>query len=135
MGNSNDKAVTPMFPESEGTSISGNSSFNIHDIMVLKKAIKDVLNEGNNIEKEVGTMSEYIKRDEYENYKNHLDTKFDRLFDKLDANRKEIKEDIENTKTEIKTEINEYKNRTLAGYGIVATLLGIIVPVVLHFIP
>lgn len=129
-----DKNITLLHEDIKGTSIPTNSSFNKHDIMVLKKAIKDVLNEDNFNEKEVGTMSEYIKREEYENYKNHLDSKFDRLFDKLDNNRKEIKEDIENTKNEIKTEINEYKNRTLTIYGIAVALIGVIVPIVLHFI-
>ncbi|WP_204172561.1 MULTISPECIES: hypothetical protein [unclassified Mammaliicoccus] len=129
-----DNKITLLHEDIKGTSIPTNSSFNKHDIMVLKKAIKDVLNEDNFNEKEVGTMSEYIKREEYENYKNHLDSKFDRLFDKLDNNRKEIKEDIENTKNEIKTEINEYKNRTLTIYGIAVALIGVIVPIVLHFI-
>lgn len=129
-----DNKITLLHEDKKGTSIPTNSSFNKHDIMVLKKAIKDVLNEDNFNEKEVGTMSEYIKREEYENYKNHLDSKFDRLFDKLDNNRKEIKEDIENTKNEIKTEINEYKNRTLTIYGIAVALIGVIVPIVLHFI-
>ncbi|MEB7436565.1 hypothetical protein NGF50_04050 [Mammaliicoccus sciuri] len=133
MGNQDDKVVS-MFREKEGATSEVNSLHDKHDIIELLKDIKTILNEQRKIEKEVGTMSDYIKREEYENYKNHLDTKFDRLFDKLDDNRKEIKKDIENTKNEIKTEINEYKNRTLTIYGIAVALIGVIVPIVLHFI-
>ena len=68
-------------------------------------------------------MSEHVKREEYENSKNHLDTKFDRIIDKSDENRREIKDDI-----------NGFKNRTLTVFGLAVSVVGIIVPIILHFI-
>lgn len=85
----NDSNLRKLYKDKEGTSIPNNSSFNKHDIIVLKKAIKDVLNEGNNIEKEVGTMSEYITKDAFEQFEKRIDDKLntlpDRMADKMDA--------------------------------------------------
>ena len=79
-------------------------------------------------------MSEHVKREEYENSKNHLDTKFDRIIDKSDENRREIKDDIITSRQEMKDDINEFKNRTLTVFGLAVSVVGIIVPIVLHFI-
>lgn len=79
-------------------------------------------------------MSDHINREEYEDFKNHLDTKFDRIIDKLDENRREIKDDIITSRQEMKDDINEFKNRTLTVFGLAVAVVGIIVPIVLHFI-
>ena len=63
-------------------------------------------------------MSEHVKIEEYENSKNHLDTKFDRIIDKSDENRREIKDDIITSRQEMKNDINEFKNRTLTVFGL-----------------
>ncbi|OOV78855.1 hypothetical protein [Mammaliicoccus fleurettii] len=67
------------------------------------------------------SMSEHIKREEYEQFRNHLDNKLDRVFDKMDENRKEIKEDIRHQNT-----------ITIAIISLVITIVGIIVPLLLH---
>ncbi|MES5936949.1 hypothetical protein [Mammaliicoccus lentus] len=68
-------------------------------------------------------MSKYIKRNEFEQFKNHIDNKFDRVFDKMDENRKEIKDDIKHQTT-----------ITVSIVSLVITLVGVVVPIVLHFI-
>ncbi|UXS37838.1 hypothetical protein MUA34_05430 [Staphylococcus delphini] len=68
-------------------------------------------------------MSDFIKRDEFENFKTHLDNKFDRLIDKVDENRRELKEDM--------------KHQTMVTISVISaiiTVVGVLVPVILHFI-
>ena len=70
-----------------------------------------------------GKMSDFIKRDEFENFKTHLDSKFDRLIDKVDENRRELKDDIKHQTTV-----------TISVISAVITVIGVLVPVILHFI-
>ncbi|MEX6128589.1 hypothetical protein [Staphylococcus saprophyticus] len=120
-----------------GKTIPEATTLNKYDIIEIKNIIIEAL-----MEYEKGTldlggsklMSEHVKREEYENFKNHLDTKFDRIIDKLDENRREIKDDITNSRQEIKDDINEFKNRTLTVFSLAVAVIGIVVPVVLHFI-
>ncbi|WP_353419271.1 hypothetical protein PYH66_13695 (plasmid) [Staphylococcus delphini] len=68
-------------------------------------------------------MNDFIKRDEFENFKTHLDSKFDRLIDKLDENRRELKDDM--------------KHQTMVTISVISaiiTVVGVLVPVILHFI-
>lgn len=69
------------------------------------------------------SMNDYIKRDEFENFKNHLDNKFDRLMDKIDENRRELKDDMKHQTT-----------ITISVIGAITAIIGILVPVILHFI-
>lgn len=70
-----------------------------------------------------GNMSDFIKRDEFENFKTHLDSKFDRLIDKVDENRRELKDDMKH-----QTIV------TISVIGAITTVIGILVPIILHFI-
>ncbi|MDK9870510.1 MULTISPECIES: hypothetical protein [Staphylococcus] len=120
-----------------GKTIPEATTLNKYDIMEIKKVTIEALMEYEERSLDLGgrkQMSEYVKREEYENFKNHLDTKFDRIIDKLDENRREIKDDITTSRQEIKDDINEFKNRTLTVFGLAVTVIGIAVPVVLHFI-
>ncbi|MDC5693447.1 hypothetical protein N7L96_02430 [Mammaliicoccus sciuri] len=66
-------------------------------------------------------MSENIKREEFEQFKYHIDSKFDRVIDKIDENRKEIKEDIKHQST-----------TTIAVISLVVALVGIIIPIIIN---
>lgn len=66
-----------------------------------------------------GKMSDFIKRDEFENFKTHLDSKFDRLIDKVDENKDDIKHQT---------------TVTISVISAVITVIGVLVPVILHFI-
>lgn len=68
-------------------------------------------------------MSDFIKRDEFENFKTHLDSKFDRLIDKVDENRRELKDDMKHQTTV-----------TISVISAIITVVGVLVPVILHFI-
>lgn len=70
-----------------------------------------------------GNMNDFIKRDEFENFKTHLDSKFDRLIDKVDENRRELKEDMKHQTTV-----------TISVISAIITVIGVLVPVILHFI-
>ncbi|MDT0722574.1 hypothetical protein [Staphylococcus haemolyticus] len=70
-----------------------------------------------------GNMNNFIKRDEFENFKTHLDSKFDRLIDKVDENRRELKDDMKHQTTV-----------TISVIGAITTVIGVIVPIILHFI-
>lgn len=70
-----------------------------------------------------GIMNDFIKRDEFENFKTHLDSKFDRLIDKVDENRRELKEDMKHQTTV-----------TISVISAIITVIGVLVPVILHFI-
>lgn len=70
-----------------------------------------------------GNMNDLIKRDEFENFKTHLDSKFDRLIDKVDENRRELKDDMKHQTTV-----------TISVIGAITTVVGVIVPIILHFI-
>lgn len=70
-----------------------------------------------------GKMSDFIKRDEFENFKTHLDSKFDRLIDKVDENRRELKDDMKHQTTV-----------TISVISAVITVIGVLVPIILHFI-
>ncbi|MGO1819821.1 MAG: hypothetical protein ACTH0S_09055 [Senegalia sp. (in: firmicutes)] len=127
----------PMNNGQVGKTIHNSALLNEHDIMEIKKIIIEALMEYKERSLDLGgrkQMSEHVKRDEYENFKNHLDSKFDRIIDKLDENRREIKDDITTSRQEIKDDINEFKNRTLTVFGLAVAVIGIAVPVVLHFI-
>ncbi|WP_314347733.1 hypothetical protein [Mammaliicoccus vitulinus] len=67
------------------------------------------------------SMSKHINRDEFEQFKNHIDNKFDRVFDKIDDNRKEIKGDMKHQST-----------ITIAVISLVVTLVGVIMPIILN---
>ncbi|WP_210124027.1 hypothetical protein [Staphylococcus sp. GDY8P95P] len=120
-----------------GKTIPEATTLNKYDIMEIKKITIEALVEYEERSLDLGgrkQMSEHVKRDEYENFKNHLDSKFDRIIDKLDENRREIKDDITTSRQEIKDDINEFKNRTLTVFGLAVAVIGIAVPVVLHFV-
>lgn len=70
-----------------------------------------------------GNMNDFIKRDEFENFKTHLDSKFDRLIDKVDENRRELKEDMKHQTTV-----------TISVISAIITVIGVLVPVILRFI-
>ncbi|EGQ0356634.1 hypothetical protein [Staphylococcus pseudintermedius] len=70
-----------------------------------------------------GNMSDFIKKDEFENFKTHLDSKFDRLIDKVDENRRELKGDMKHQTTV-----------TISVISAIVTVIGVLVPVILHFI-
>ncbi|WP_245392958.1 hypothetical protein [Staphylococcus coagulans] len=70
-----------------------------------------------------GNMSDFIKRDEFENFKTNLDSKFDRLIDKVDENRRELKDDMKHQTTV-----------TISVIGAITTVIGVVVPIILHFI-
>lgn len=70
-----------------------------------------------------GNMNDFIKRDEFENFKTHLDSRFDRLIDKVDENRRELKEDMKHQTTV-----------TISVISAIITVIGVLVPVILHFI-
>ncbi|WP_239991132.1 hypothetical protein [Staphylococcus chromogenes] len=70
-----------------------------------------------------GNMNDFIKRDEFENFKTHLDSKFDRLIDKVDENRRELKDDMKHQTTV-----------TISVIGAITTVIGVVVPIILHFI-
>lgn len=88
MGNQDDKVVS-MFREKEGATSEINSLHDKHDIIELLKDIKTILNEQRKIEKEVGTMSEYITKDAFEQFEKRIDDKLntlpDIMADKMDA--------------------------------------------------
>jgi|SRR5699024_854937 len=120
-----------------GTTVNDNTLLSKNDIIEIKKATIEALMEYEKRILDLGgskIMSEQVKREEYENFKNHLDTKFDRIIDKLDENRRETKNDILASRQEIKDDLNEFQNRTLTVFGLAVSVVGIIVPIILHFI-
>lgn len=120
-----------------GTTVNDNTLLSKNDIIEIKKATIEALMEYEKRILDLGgskIMSEHVKREEYENFKNHLDTKFDRIIDKLDENRRETKNDILASRQEIKDDLNEFQNRTLTVFGLAVSVVGIIVPIILHFI-
>ncbi|MDW4166947.1 hypothetical protein QI124_11150 [Staphylococcus saprophyticus] len=120
-----------------GTTVNDNTLLSKNDIIEIKKATIEALMEYEKRTLDLGgskIMSEHVKREEYENFKNHLDTKFDRIIDKLDENRRETKNDILASRQEIKDDLNEFQNRTLTVFGLAVSVVGIIVPIILHFI-
>lgn len=120
-----------------GKTVLEATTLNKYDIIEIKKATIEALTEYEKRTLDLGgskLMSEHVKREEYENFKNHLDSKFDRIIDKLDENRRETKDDILASRQEIKDDLNEFKNRTLTVFGLAVSVVGIIVPIVLHFI-
>lgn len=88
MGNQDDKVVS-MFREKEGATSEVNSLNDKYDIIGLLKDIKTILNEQRKLEKEVGTMSEYITKDAFEQFEKRIDDKLntlpDIMADKMDA--------------------------------------------------
>lgn len=120
-----------------GKTVLEATTLNKYDIIEIKKATIEALTEYEKRTLDLGgskLMSEHVKREEYENFKNHLDSKFDRIIDKLDENRRETKDDILASRQEIKDDLNEFQNRTLTVFGLAVSVVGIIVPIVLHFI-
>lgn len=88
MGIQDDKVVS-MFREKEGATSEVNSLNDKYDIIGLLKDIKTILNEQRKLEKEVGTMSEYITKDAFEQFEKRIDDKLntlpDIMADKMDA--------------------------------------------------
>ena len=120
-----------------GKTVLEATTLNKYDIIEMKKATIEALTEYEKRTLDLGgskLMSEHVKREEYENFKNHLDSKFDRIIDKLDENRRETKDDILASRQEIKDDLNEFQNRTLTVFGLAVSVVGIVVPIVLHFI-
>ncbi|MCE5002879.1 hypothetical protein ACWEXP_01040 [Staphylococcus pseudoxylosus] len=127
----------PLNKNEVGKTIPEVTTLNKYDIIEIKKATIEALVEYEKRTLDLGgskLMSEHVKREEYENFKNHLDSKFDRIIDKLDENRRETKDDILASRQEIKDDLNEFQNRTLTVFGLAVSVVGIIVPIVLHFI-
>ncbi|WP_436871757.1 hypothetical protein [Mammaliicoccus sciuri] len=115
----NDYEITLLHEDMKGTSIPTDSSFNKHDIMVLKKAIKDVLNEENFNKKEVGTMSEYITKDAFEQFEKRIDSKLETLDKKVDSlpSSSDIKVMLLENNKELKKESKQDRN-TIIGWTI-----------------
>lgn len=132
MSNEEQKVINHMFKEIEGTSIPTNSSFNKHDIMVLKKAIREVLKEENFNKKEVGTMSEYITKDAFEQFEKRIDGKFEALDKKVDSlpSSSDIKVMLSENNKELKKESKQDRN-TIIGWMI--AIVGVCVTIAKSF--
>ena len=71
----------------------------------------------------VDKMKQTVYREELDRFKEHIDSKFDRIIDKVDENRRELKEDM--------------KHQTMVTISVISaiiTVVGVLVPVILHFI-
>lgn len=80
-------------------------------------------------EVEVGNMSyEYITRQEFEEHKKHLDSKFEGINNQIDSTEESLKKDIQIAVKDIKEEINKEKITTKRFW------LGLSVPAVLSAI-
>lgn len=56
------------------------------------------------------SMYDNVKRNEYENFKNHIDTKFDKILSEMNTNQKEIRNEIRDSRIEMNTNINSFKS-------------------------
>lgn len=132
MSNEEQKVINHMFKEIEGTSIPTNSSFNKHDIMVLKKAIREVIKEENFNKKEVGTMSEYITKDAFEQFEKRIDGKFEALDKKVDSlpSSSDIKVMLLENNKELKKESKQDRN-TIIGWMI--AIVGVCITIAKSF--
>lgn len=124
MDNSNN--VIDINQNERGQVIDENTPITKNDIIKLKEDIEKILiqykefldnSEGDK------TVAKEVKNKEFNKFKNHVDQKFDRVFDKIDENRKELKDDF-----------RQQSNKTISFLSLIVTLIGVIVPVILHFI-
>ncbi|MDW4295961.1 hypothetical protein QI059_01190 [Staphylococcus saprophyticus] len=84
-----------------------------HDIIELKKIIHEVISEHekNLFKVEEGEkMNNHVKREEFENFKSHIDTKFDNSMKEFREEMRSMRTDINNNMNSIRTEMNTNTN-------------------------
>lgn len=123
---------TDLYKDKKGTSIPTNSSFNNHDIIVLKEAVREVLKEENFDKKEVGTMSEYITKDAFEQFEKRIDGKFEALDKKVNSlpSSSDIKVMLLENNKELKKESKQDRN-TIIGWMI--AIVGVCITIAKSF--
>lgn len=89
------------------------TTLNKHDIIEIKKATIEALMEYEKRTLDLGgskLMSEHIKREEFENFKSHIDTKFDNSMKEFREEMRSMRTDINNNMNSIRTEMNTNTN-------------------------
>lgn len=102
----------PMNNGQVGKTIHNSALLNEHDIMEIKKIIYEVMSENEKIfSKEEGEkMDNKVNREEFERFKNHIDTKFDNSLKEFKDEMRAMRTDINNNMNSIRTEMNANTN-------------------------
>lgn len=96
-----------------GTTVNDNTLLSKNDIIEIKKATIEALMEYEKRILDLGgskIMSEHVKREEYENFKSHIDTKFDNSMKEFREEMRSMRTDINNNMNSIRTEMNTNTN-------------------------
>lgn len=85
-------------------------NLSLHDIMKIKEVVneqfKSHTNELNGVE---DNMTKYIERNEFEDFKRNIDSKFDNILNEIKENQKDFKNEMRDTKKDINKNIVNLK--------------------------
>ncbi|WP_239719584.1 hypothetical protein [Mammaliicoccus sp. G-M31] len=96
--------------EQKGKRLPSLHNLSLHDIMKIKEVVneqfKSHANELNGVE---DNMTKYIERNEFEDFKRNIDSKFDNILNEIKGNQKDFKNEMRDTKKDINKNITNLK--------------------------